>query len=332
MANQARKDLQSLLKIQDKLSESTPIQLIQEVEPRYGPTQPNSLLTLFLTIDTRSLVFDKPSWLKLQIPAVLHPVWSLTDSVDKVAGVKEDQRLSALETLGKWRLFWNTLSTNPFLLNVQNTIQLAFLYNQASGKRLGPVQVTPSVPIGLRIQTQSQQYIYLPQGASTQKPATAMDFGFPAFLSNAISNGPIGLRPPLAQHEEGNLWLFVEMPVEPHWLSPFDAFFAKCQKLLPNLRRAPNFDETFPGLARLGEHYRSLKLTDLDGILEEEGKRSKGELDVFGAKIPSELLTIVGLPALCVLLIQFLSITRYIRANTDTISVEAASKWSGVLS
>ena len=185
--------------------------------------------------------------------------------------------------------------------------------------------------IGLRIQTQSQQYIYLPQGASIQKPASAMDFGFPGFLSGATSNGPIMLRAPLMQHDEDNLWLFVEMPVKPHWVSPFDAFFAKCRKLLPKLRRAPNFDETFPGLARLGEHYRSLKLSDLDGILEEEGKRSKGELDVFGAKIPSELLTVVGLPALCVLLLQFLSTSRYIRANTDTISVEAASKWSGLL-
>lgn len=118
IANQARNDLQSLLKIQDKLSESTPIQLIQEVEPRYGPTQ--TKLTLFVTTDGRSLIFNRPSWLKLQIPAVLHPVWSLTDSGEEVAGVEEDQKLSALETLGKWRLFWNTLSTNPFLLDVQN--------------------------------------------------------------------------------------------------------------------------------------------------------------------------------------------------------------------
>jgi hypothetical protein len=65
--------------------------------------------------------------------------------------------------------------------------------------------------------------------------------------------------------------------------------------------------------------------------MEVETKRSKAELDVVGVKIPGELVTLFGLPALWVLLVQFIATCHYILQNTRQISSEIASKWLNVI-
>jgi hypothetical protein len=95
--------------------------------------------------------------------------------------------------------------------------------------------------------------------------------------------------------------------------------------------RANSFDEAFPDLSKWAEHYNSLGLADLQLVLGEESKRSKGELEIFGAKIPNELVALIGIPSLILLLLQFISTIGYLLNNSEPINVDQASKWSFML-
>jgi hypothetical protein len=162
---------------------------------------------------------------------------------------------------------------------------------------------------------------------------TDVAFVFPGIIPETEAGASISLKPAEGQVPVATvaLRLVLEFSADQKWSSPFNHFLDKTHTFLPKLVGPATFDETFPNLALLGPNYRSLLLADLDRILDDESKRSKGELDVFGAKIPSDLLSFIGLPLLWILLVQFISTCRYIRANTAEISIEAASKWSGAL-
>jgi hypothetical protein len=109
-----------------------------------------------------------------------------------------------------------------------------------------------------------------------------------------------------------------------YWLS-------KCTGIDPQVRKAETFDEAFPNPATLGVHYRSLKFDDLKSILEEQSKRTKGELELFGTKAPNELITWLGIPLLGLLLLQFAATCSYITDHSAEIGIDEASQWSFLL-
>jgi hypothetical protein len=61
-------------------------------------------------------------------------------------------------------------------------------------------------------------------------------------------------------------------------------------------------------LAQPGDNYQTVPFDKLDGLLADKNKRSKGELELFGAKIPNDLVAWLGIPALALLFKDFLAV------------------------
>jgi hypothetical protein len=99
----------------------------------------------------------------------------------------------------------------------------------------------------------------------------------------------------------------------------------------PERAKAASFDDAFPNLAKLGQEYRRIRITDLDAILSEESKRSVAELELFGVKIPSEGVVSLGLPSLGVVLWQFALVAWYIAKQKQFLCQEQASQWALLL-
>jgi hypothetical protein len=108
-------------------------------------------------------------------------------------------------------------------------------------------------------------------------------------------------------------------PVTPKNSDPLEFLLHTAPGVEKKVSRAESFDDAFPNLTKLGEKYRSLPFDHLNAILGEESKRSKGELEIFGAKIPNELVGWIGIPALGLLFIRFISTCLYLLKHADSI-------------
>jgi hypothetical protein len=61
-------------------------------------------------------------------------------------------------------------------------------------------------------------------------------------------------------------------------------------------------------------------------------QQPKAELEIFGAKLPSDLIALLGLPVLAILLFQFSAIGFYCASRAKRLDDEDASHWSFTLS
>lgn len=317
----ARQEIRQLNQIRDRLGEKTPLLLIKETEPNYGDY--HSDLRLLLKIDPNKEVFDHPVQVAIQLPSIMHPVWNFPSKADKDL-LEASVHLSDHESLANWQMFWNTLAGHS-LLSIQPSLHRVFLEEVGNPSRTYPIYVDRGDPQNAPADATFDS----PSGQRLLKTkVTEVGFEFPDSIH---SIGPIKIKPPGAAAaipiQLKDLVLVVVMGTQQKSPQPFNHFYDQCRNFLPDLRCTSSFDETFPNLAKLGPDYRALPLKDLDKILEVEGKRSKAQLDVLGAKIPSELVTFIGLPALFVLLLQFIASCRYILKNTNAISADVASKW-----
>jgi hypothetical protein len=101
----------------------------------------------------------------------------------------------------------------------------------------------------------------------------------------------------------------------------------------PELGKEPNFTKAFPNLDKLPDAYQNQRITSLDTSLEGAlALQSKGELEIFGIKIPTESIALLGLPVLAVFLFQFSAIASYTTSRVERLEEEDASQWSFLLS
>jgi hypothetical protein len=91
------------------------------------------------------------------------------------------------------------------------------------------------------------------------------------------------------------------------------------------------WDKRFYALLGLPSEYRKIQLPELKSLLTAQAQRSKGELEVFGAKIPNEIIALFGVPILIILLFQFWAVCSYANSQNDSIKLEDASQWSFLL-
>lgn len=331
--NQARKELHQILQIQAQVGEYSPRRLIREAIQNSG-TRLDFEFVLPLRIDPKKERFTESFTLPFRIQSFLHPFWDFPDESNKDTEYRfsDDVPIGQLGSVGQFRFVWDSLAKNPYLFHVQSDPnRLSLFLARPSGKgRLDFVRFEGSKQSGnLDIQSPNEGPTLV---AQTKSGVRSADFGFRGFLLFLPEDSSTRLKqpftPPLLDND---LTLVIESPLETTNVNPFSYFFTKLGSILPDLRSGASFDETFPNLTQLGLNYRSLKLSDLDPILEEQSKRSKGQLEVFGAKIPSELVPFVGLPLLLAMLLQFTSICHYIRENVTRISADTASKWSILL-
>jgi hypothetical protein len=97
------------------------------------------------------------------------------------------------------------------------------------------------------------------------------------------------------------------------------------------LGKKRDFAEAFPNLDRLSDNYQKQRLNSLKASLETATQQSKGDLEILGAKIPSDLITRFGLPVLATLLFQFSAICFYAASHIERLEEEDASQWSFLL-
>jgi hypothetical protein len=97
------------------------------------------------------------------------------------------------------------------------------------------------------------------------------------------------------------------------------------------LGKMHDFAEAFPALEKLPDDYQNKRLASLSTELDEATQKSKEEIEVFGAKISSELIPLFGLPILAIFLFQFSAVAFYVASNVERIEVEEASQWSFML-
>ncbi len=121
-----------------------------------------------------------------------------------------------------------------------------------------------------------------------------------------------------------SIQLEVIMDTQDKNFSPADVFGSE-------LKKKSDFAEAFPDLDALPDNYRKQRLASLHTLLEEATRQSKTDLEVFGVKIPSDLITRLGLPFLFVLLFQFAAICCYSARHVERLEEEEASQWSFLL-
>jgi hypothetical protein len=109
-------------------------------------------------------------------------------------------------------------------------------------------------------------------------------------------------------------------------------YFSPALLLDPVLGKLPNFAFAFPNLNKLPDNYQNQRIGSLGTSLEEAvAQQPKGDLEVFGAKVPSELVALLGLPALATLLFQFASLGFYTASNVERLGQDEATQWSFLL-
>jgi hypothetical protein len=93
-----------------------------------------------------------------------------------------------------------------------------------------------------------------------------------------------------------------------------------------------NFAQAFPSLEKLTAHYQTENFRSLGTLLEEAvSQQPKGELEVLGIKVPSDLIALLGLPVLFILLFQFSAVGFYVASTVEQIGEEEAAGWSFLL-
>lgn len=108
--------------------------------------------------------------------------------------------------------------------------------------------------------------------------------------------------------------------------------FSPTLGLDPVLGRKTKFGEAFPNLEKLPAQYQIEDPGALPTLLEKTvTQQQKGELEIFGAKVPSDLIALLGLPILAILLFQFSAVGFYVRSHIERIGEEEAAEWSFLL-
>ena len=101
------------------------------------------------------------------------------------------------------------------------------------------------------------------------------------------------------------------------------------------LRSADNpfygdFEFDFPALNAIVEKFGAFSFEELRRLMASED-RPKETLEIFGARIPTDLIAKVGVPLLIVLQWQFASVCRFLARAQHPISLSSASRWSFLL-
>ena len=108
--------------------------------------------------------------------------------------------------------------------------------------------------------------------------------------------------------------------------------FSPALALDPILGAKADFGAAFPNLEKLPDAYQNQKLRSLGTSLSESvAQQPKAELEVFGAKLPSDLIALLGLPVLAILLFQFSAVGFYGASRAGQLDDEDASHWSFML-
>jgi hypothetical protein len=94
--------------------------------------------------------------------------------------------------------------------------------------------------------------------------------------------------------------------------------------------RNGKFNEVFPDLARVTTQYESLSLLQVARVLEDERKRAPDMIDVFGARLPTGVVRLWGLPLLVVIQVYLLVHLQALARNAVAIPEDGLPAWVGL--
>ena len=278
------------------------------------------------------------SWkVTVSFPSVLHADISIfAHSPHSTKGDADDKpptfidpktKIKDLSTLEKCRLLWNGLANNRQSLFVSASPKRAILkatitqqefgltarefkFKDEKEERADPEYFAfPTYPYRL----------WLSRTEDSQSPILNCEW--------SPQNLPLGMSLGLYTLLKDGNELHMQFATTPIKSDPLWLLLDTVGHVEPKLYRANRFADAFPNLAKWGKNYGTIKLEDLNTILEEQSKQSRGELEIFGAKIPNELVALIGIPSIILLLFQFISTALYLLNNVEPINVDQASRW-----
>jgi hypothetical protein len=312
ISSKAREDLHELRRILKQSGDYTVDTLIFDAAQARKHELPKEW-RISMLLDKNHVYLPSPIQIFVLIPGVVHPDISTgIESGDTFIG---SRRIKDLDdgALGHCRSLWDVLAANRQSFIVTPSPKHVFVEFEHSFPGLHEVQsagnglhfeVTMSDVVVTPSSSQQDEYYRLADPlhkdvadeqhslVSFQWPAdvTLIDRENPQFgHGNFHGPGSVGMLNAFRS-------FFCELPTTAINSDPLTYLLKKVDNVEHKLFRAESFAEAFPSLSKWAAHYDTLKLDDLDIVLGEQSKQSRGELEIFGAKIPNELVAWIGLP------------------------------------
>jgi hypothetical protein len=254
---------------------------------------------------------------------------------------KQDYAIGNDFDLEYYQMLWDTLAKTRYLLVVnpkKTRIIFCYIDDDLQTVSLGKPMTTTTFSrssLGTRIPGFDSFSISLTISSvvlTNGGEVSGIGFNIPMRHYLIEKTDQISFRPPLDVLDKlKKLQLQIQVQTELVNAEPLKILLGKIARIGLSRAEADSFANAFPNLTNLGKQYRSLRLPDLDAILADESKRSKGTLEIFGVKIPSEAVVWLGLPSLGAILWQFGMVARYIDRRATSLGLEEASEWSFLL-
>jgi hypothetical protein len=313
----AKSELIQLLKIRDKFKESRVIDVIED-SLAGGHERP---VQLKLTIKKDPAL---PVYVELHVPNLLYE----PDTPNML-----ETAFKNIETLEKFSQVWNAAVRTTYWRSSDDHIEFMHLYlpnfkpSVASG-------YSPFLSLEWAKAKDFESIMVLSRTAVHQEheptgPAALFDIDYDfssVLLADRSGNlvGALGIDPDLSEHVE--LWVFISVNAR-----HFDPAQFGVHPKSTNVVTYGDFADFFPNLNKLPNDFQNQRLDSLNTFLQ-TAEQSKADIEIFGAKISSELIPLFGLPGLFILLFQFSAVARYIRSNVKRLEIDEASNWSFLLS
>jgi hypothetical protein len=354
----ARPELHRLLNIRDQIGNYTADKLFYELAKQSGISAGG--FEMFLSFDSPvPALTARPFVMSIQIPSVLHPGMSFTSEESKAGDFywPPSKEIRSMETLGQFRWFWNALATYPHLLVLHPNFARCWRGTNSPGERilepsakvgnnvpLEPLPFYPSKPVSTEpftgpiaslkapVNPEESLWVAADWVNHDNQPVVRLSFyhDWVASFRDLISPG---IPPKIVANLDALQRQQIMLDFSPDVLrvDPLKSLLSKCTEISQDFLKAKSFNQAFPNLGKLDEYYLTRKLSDLDGALNEESKRSQIELEIFGVKISSETIFSAGLASLVVFLLQFWLVCAYLAKHLTNINLSEASQWSFLL-
>jgi hypothetical protein len=326
----ARPELETLLKIRDNLARYSVISLLlaQQREALVKTGQPpvhrgqlqGKIKTKAGFLLTNDVSFTFPGEFRLN--AQLDP---------KLA----EKKFSDIQTLEEMRAIWNAIVSTKKFWRLETKPSQTFLQLEKDPSYVldvdwvdlkdveGGIQTTSDIGV-LSLTKIEPAHINVNRDGAT----VWVDYEFLPALTASVDLDKLMKGFGLKQDQQDflkSVFLSVGLEAKPVSFSPALA-------LDPILGAKTDFAAAFPNLEKLPDAYQNQKLRSLGTSLSESvAQQPKAELEVFGAKLPSDLIALLGLPVLAILLFQFSAVGFYGASRAGQLDDEDASHWSFML-
>lgn len=250
--------------------------------------------------------YSKWSWnISLMLPGVVYRFADVPD--EKGPSDFSQKKIRSFGTLNDFRRFFEAISRPEMYALSENIDEVSLNVTGLSNKDI-PMDFMPdSSLLDPSIKTYELGYASGPAifiETSKGKLNALLRYSLPDDLFKSDFSKWLGENNILLENGYKNDVHPIQLIV-PRQATPYKVNADLSSSLHPFLAE---WDKRFSALLRLPPEYRRIQLPELKSLLTAQAQRSKGELEIFGAKIPNEVIALFGVPILILLLFQFWSV------------------------